>query len=429
MGYLERRGKNSWRIRVWIKVGDRACFVGDTLRFPPTMPEDEQRQQAQEALDDLEADVQAGNINATKPDMTFREFAELYTNQHLRPNTSPNNVKTILNMLNLRILPQLGDVPLRQLTPIRITRFFTYLKTAPKALQSLPPDQRVRRPADQQKLAEEVAAYQAQMKKLETHPDTLSARSVHGYYVTLRSILEKAVQWDYLPKNPMDKVDEPKYRKRKLKFLTDEQAVDLLRKLSQEENMSFRCAVLLALLCGLRLGEVGALTFGDVNFDQGYIDIANALKYTPETGNYIGETKSESGERLVDLPPGMVALLAETQKYHNYAREMLGSRWHGTGRIVCAWDGTPLSHDTPSRQWRKFADRNGFTGVRFHDLRHTHATILFANNIDAVAIASRLGHADASTSLKYYAHALRRRDRDSAAVMQTLIDAARVTEE
>ncbi|MDD3212185.1 MAG: tyrosine-type recombinase/integrase [Eubacteriales bacterium] len=424
MGYLERRGQNSWRIRTRINVGGKQMFVGDTLRFPPAMPEDEQRQRAQEALDDLEADVAAGNINAAKPELTLRQFSELYVTEYLRPSTSPNNVKTVTNLLEKRILPELGALPLRQLTPIRITRFINKLKTSPKAQQALPPDQRVRRPADPEKLAEEMEAYHARQEKLARDPETLSARSVHHYYQTLNALLQKAVQWDYLSINPMDKVDAPKFRKCKMQYLTDEQAVDLLRKLSKEENMSFRCAVLLALLCGLRLGEVGALTFQDVDFEQGSINVSHALKYTPETGNFVGDTKSFAGERVVDLPPGMVALLDETRKYHEYAKSVLGDRWHGTGRIVCAWDGAPLSHDTPSKQWRKFADRNGFVGIRFHELRHTHATILLANNIDAVAVASRLGHADATVTLQTYAHALRRRDRESATTMQHLIDAA-----
>ena len=107
-----------------------------------------------------------------------------------------------------------------------------------------------------------------------------------------------------------------------------------------------------------------------------------------------------------------------------FRSRLLGDRWRGIGRIVCNWDGAPVHHDTPSKWFRKFADANGFTGVRFHDLRHTHATLLFADNIDAVAVASRLGHDDASTTLRIYAHAIRTRDLESAAAMQRLYDAA-----
>ena len=99
------------------------------------------------------------------------------------------------------------------------------------------------------------------------------------------------------------------------------------------------------------------------------------------------------------------------------------------GGIVHAWNGAQLHHDTPSKWFRRFADAHGFEGVRFHDLRHTHATILLANNIDAVAVATRMGHADASVTLRIYAHALRRRDEDAAQAAQDLLDRAQLGEE
>ena len=77
-----------------------------------------------------------------------------------------------------------------------------------------------------------------------------------------------------------------------------------------------------------------------------------------------------------------------------------------------------------SKQWRKFADKHGFNGVRFHDLRHSHATILLSNNVDVVSVASRLGHDNAEVTLKVYAYAVRKRDQASADVMESLLERA-----
>ena len=185
--------------------------------------------------------------------------------------------------------------------------------------------------------------------------------------------------------------------------------------------------MLLALLCGLRLGEVGALTWEDVRFDDGSINITRALKYAPELGSYIGSTKSESSVRTVDLPDGMLRLLEETRAYQDYCAGVLGDRWRGIGRIVCNWDGSPMHHGTPSKQWRKFADKHGFVGIRFHDLRHSHASILLSSNVDVVSVSSRLGHENAGTTLKVYAHAVRKRDRTSADIMDTIMTRANET--
>ena len=100
--------------------------------------------------------------------------------------------------------------------------------------------------------------------------------------------------------------------------------------------MCYRAAVLLALLCGLRLGEVGALRLSDVDWEHCTIDIGHALKYTPETGNFEGDPKTEAGERLISLPAGMMAVLHETRAYQEDAAATVGDVWVGEGWIVHA---------------------------------------------------------------------------------------------
>ena len=156
----------------------------------------------------------------------------------------------------------------------------------------------------------------------------------------------------------------------------------------------------------MSLGEVGALRLSDVDWKRGTIDISHALKYTPQTGNFEGPPKCEAGERIIALPVGMMAVLDQTRAYQEDCKRAAPHLWVGEGWIVHAWNGAQLHHDTPSRWFRHFADAHGFEGVRFHDLRHTHASTLLANGIDAVAVASRMGHEDASTTLRVYALSL-----------------------
>ena len=85
------------------------------------------------------------------------------------------------------------------------------------------------------------------------------------------------------------------------------------------------------------------------------------------------------------------------------------------------WNGARLSYGTAFRGFRKLAETNGFSNISFHQLRHLHAALSLANNIDAVAVATRLGHANAPT-LHPYANALRRRDEDAAMAAQKLLD-------
>lgn len=408
MPTIEHRGPNKWRVGVRTSVEDGRKWIRQNISFPAGMPEHEQRRRAELAAAQLMLDVESGKAVPTY-DMTVRGFSEMWINEHVRPNCTPNTLKNYQYFLDSRILPALGDLRLQSLNVITINRWLNSMREECAKSSAIPADQRKR-------------------KSDRDRPDMpmrpLSDRTIRHYYDCLNYMLNKAVEWKILGHNPMDDMEKPKVKKRRVKYLDDRQAVQLLRCLSFEESLPFRCAVLLALLCGLRLGEVGALCLEDINWEDCSININRALKYTPEEGSFIADPKSEDSVRIVDLPSGMMALLEETRRYHEDAERILGDRWYGCGRICCNWDGRPYHHDTPSKQFRKFADANGFEGVRFHDLRHTHATLLFANNIDAVAVASRLGHADASTTLRVYAHAVRQRDRDSADAMQRLLDRA-----
>lgn len=424
MGTIEKRGKNSWRVREWVYLGSKRYPVDIPLRYPASMSEEEQMAAAQQELRRLEMDISAGAAAPAAAKLTLREFSDIWMQEYVIPSTSPVNAANLRHQLDKHLLPHLGDVKLHKLTPLMITQWLNTLRRTPKAVQSLPPDQRVRKPADPAKLQQEMIKYKAQMEKRAANPPTLSNRTVHHYFVTLHGMLEKAVQWDYLDRNPCEKVDSPKYKKRKMHVIDDEQAVDLLRKLEHEPSLSFRCAVLLALLCGLRLGEVGALCWSDVDFENGCISIERALKYTAITGSFIAEPKTDAGERIIDLPPGMIALLKEAKEFQEISQTLMQDGWHGVDRIVCKWDGTPYHHSTPSKQWRKFADKNGFPGLRFHELRHTHASLLLAGSQDAVSVASRLGHSDATTTLRNYAHAFRAKDHVSVGLMQQLVNRA-----
>ena len=410
MASIEQLNPTTWRVGVRTSVEMGRKWIRRTVRFPEDMPQDVQRARAELAAAQLQLEVAEGKAGQDRR-TTVRQFAELWMEQHVIPNCKPTTLKTYQSFLESRILPVLGDIPLAELTPMRLTQFINAIRSDPARTTALPPDQRVR---------------VSDRGRQPSAPKPISDRTVRHYYDTIRDMLNKAVQWEYLQSNPMLKVDPPKYRRRRVNFLDDRQAVQLLRCLAAEESLPMRCAVLLALLCGLRLSEVGALNLSDVNWTDCSINISRGLNYTPERGNYLDTPKSEAGNRVIDLPAGMMALLEETRKYHEAAATALGDRWHGTGRIVSAWDGEPLHHDTPSKWFRRFADRNGFAGVRFHDLRHTHASLLFMNNLDAVSIASRMGHEDASTTLRIYAHAIRQRDLLAAQAMQNLLDASTI---
>lgn len=387
MATIEQRSANSWRVSVRLGVDQGRKFVRRSFSFPPNMPYADQRRRAEMEAAKLTVDVAEGRAVPSQGPMTVADFAGIWLRDHVDPNCSPQTAKQYRALLDGRILPALGDIRLDKLTAYDITKFLN--------------------------------AVRADTSKSSGKP--LSPRTVRHHYDTIAYMLNQAVRWSMLAVNPIERVQRPKIKKSRVKALDDDEAVRLLRCLAQEEDLSFRCAVLLALLCGLRLGEVSALNLSDVDWQRCEISINKSRNYAPKEGNYLGPPKSDAGDRIVSLPAGMMALLQECKDWQDGMKALIGDRWRGDGTIVCGWDGTPLHHDTPSKQFRAFAKRNGFEGLTFHGLRHTHATILMAGNMDAVTVARRLGHEDPSTTLRIYAEAIRKRDNESADIMDDLI--------
>ena len=113
----------------------------------------------------------------------------------------------------------------------------------------------------------------------------------------LSSMFVKAVQWEMLRANPVAKVDKPRFKHKAMCFLTDDWSVNPLRKLGKEKDLSFRAAVLLALLGSMRLGEMGELHWSDVSRTDGTVDITRAVKYTPRTGAFVNDPEIRDRER------------------------------------------------------------------------------------------------------------------------------------
>lgn len=406
---IEHRSKNTWRVGIKVLAPSGTWeWIRETVKMPEGMSEAKQRKEAEKVLRRIQTEVDEGRRGPADAERTVADLARLWMHRHVDPNCSPVTAKTYRNFLDARIIPQLGDVKLSKLTPMMCMEWLDGLRTS-KRLPTYKQDQ-----------LKDACGKEPDNAILDK---PLSDKTIRHYYTTLHSMLDKAVQWELISRNPMDKVDRPKVKRPKLRTLTEEEAIDLVRKLDDEQPC-YRIAVLLALLCGLRLGEIGALQFSDVDFDHNCIDVTRALKYTSATGAYEDDPKTEAGIRLISLPSGLMDMLKEEQAYQKEMRETFGDSWIDSGYILHGWNGAQLNHDTISKWFRRFADKNGYEGVRFHDLRHTHATLLLAANLDPVAVAHRLGHSDASTTLRVYAHALRRRDEQAALAIQSLLDQA-----
>ena len=316
-------------------------------------------------------------------------------------------------LLDSRILPQLGDTLIQDLTPAVLTDWLYNLrKSTKKTTRRKDEDLKRKRRTKEQARVDKNAA---------KPPAPLSVKTAQNYFGCMKTMLNAAVRIGLLEYNPMDRVQRPKKRKTKKITLPEEEVTNLLSLIITDAPQPLRLAVLLAMLCGLRLGEVGALCYSSVNWNAGTITVDKALKYTPTTGSFIAETKTEAGDRVITLPPSMIRILRDAMWADVMEAQDDPDAWKGEGWIVRSRHGAQVNKDTPSKWFRAFADDHGYQGVKFHDLRHIHATMLLQHRVDLQSVSSRMGHSDPSITLRAYADAMPARDQEAAATMDQLL--------
>ena len=406
MGTIEHRGKNSWRIGAQVKIGSEWQWVRIPLRMDPKLPEDAQRRAAERELRKLEARL-AGEP-AEVP--TLRDWSETWLTKHLSQDASPVTVANYRYLLSSRILPQLGDLPLTDLTPARLTDWLYNLRKEPRKNTRLP-DDKLKRP---RRKGEQLIT-DAQAAK------PLSAKTAQNYLGCVKTMLAAAVRVGLLEYNPADRVQGPKKRKKKKATLPEPEVIALLQLIITEAETPLKLAVLLAMLCSLRLGEVGALKYSNIDWDAGTITVDRSLKYTPADGAFISETKTEAGDRVITLPPSMIRILHDAMWDDVMEAQDLPEKWKGAFWIVHSRHGARVNKDTPSKWFRAFADAHGYQGLTFHGLRHVHASMLLQHHVDLQSVSVRMGHSDPSVTLRAYADAMPARDQEAAATMDRLL--------
>lgn len=190
--------------------------------------------------------------------------------------------------------------------------------------------------------------------------------------------------------------------------------------------------VQLALLIGARRGEICALRWSDIDLEKGTISINRTVQFIPGTGLVFNPPKTKRSRRCIRIGSDCVELLREYQRYQKAERFRIGSAWVRkvtleNGKVVdndmlfTKWDGEPMDPDIISTWFPKFLTEHGLPQVHFHSLRHTNASILIAAHTPITTVSGRLGHAQTSTTLNYYASAIQSADAAAADTLEGII--------
>jgi integrase len=159
---------------------------------------------------------------------------------------------------------------------------------------------------------------------------------------------------------------------------------------------------------GMRLGEILALQWGEVDLDGAAVNVCRSLAKTMAGGVQHKDPKSDAGRRTVELDAELVDLLRAHRKMQNERRLLLGAGWRDRDLVFCTVDGSPINPTTASKTWattvRRHAPKLKLPVIRFHDLRHSHAPQLLDAGVRPDVVTERLGHSSVAFTLQRYGH-------------------------
>ena len=224
----------------------------------------------------------------------------------------------------------------------------------------------------------------------------LSKKTIRHHYCVLSLIFGFAIDNEIIVKNPIVKVKTPKLENKKVDAFTKEEAKKLLFFL-QECDIEFQCILLFMLTLGLRRGEVIGLQWADIDLIRGVVSINRSVTNVHGKGIYVDAPKTENSIRVLPIPRMLLGLLDEYKKDKCQGEKETDYLFSGES----GYD-TPRDPDAITRRVKRFMARCGLPDMSPHDLRHSCATLLLQSGADIKSVQEIMGHADASTTLKYY---------------------------
>ncbi len=232
----------------------------------------------------------------------------------------------------------------------------------------------------------------------------------------VRRGLGQALEWNLVARNVADGVKRPRLeRQERTPF--DAQQVDKLLKAGASDSLHALFHV--AVFTGLRLGEVLALTWKDIDFEDATLTVRQTLTKVGERFE-IGTPRTNTSKRSLDLSPTVVAELKKQRREQAEKRLVLGEAW-ATDLVFTTTIGTALSPPNVRRSLRRLLKVAGLPPIRFHDLRHTAATLMLSQGITPRVVMDVLGHSDTRMTMGLYAHVLKGQKKAAADAMEALM--------
>lgn len=331
------------------------------------------QKEVREKMQAAAVEINQGTYTAPQR-MTVGQWLDVWTADYLGA-LKPCTVRTYQGAVKNHIAPGLGAVRLDQLHPHMVQEFINGLELAPG--------------------------------------------SVRLVYQVLHTALEKAVDLNYIPRNPSDRCELPRRDRKEIHPLDDGQMVALLE---AAKGTPLEDLITLALFTGLRQSELLGLTWDAVDLYRGTIHVDKQLARTEHREQGLFTSPKSGKGRVVVVAASAMAALKRQRRRQSEMQLRAGPLWDNPHRLIFTTaQGGPLDQRTVDYQFQRIVATAGLEGVRFHDTRHTYAVNAIRAGDDIKTVQGNLGHASASFTLDVYGHISEAMQKASAARMEDFI--------
>lgn len=259
--------------------------------------------------------------------------------------------------------------------------------------------------------------------KLENGVSPRTTRMIHA---VIHRALNHALKLGLIVRNVSDAVTRPKVERKEMKTLNDYQVRQLIQ-VAESERMGILFWV--AVTTGLRQGELIGLKWSDLDLKTRSIQIQRQVQRRKGEGLVFCEPKSASGRRVIVLGKSTIERLREHKNIQQKDRILLEEKWQDYDLIFPSPIGTPLDPSNVLKVYKYCLKEAGLPNLRFHDLRHTAATLMLQQGINPKIVQERLGHSDISLTLNTYSHVLPPMQEEAAEKMDELLTLIEVSDE
>lgn len=350
-GCITKRSKNSYSISIYLGKDNngKKKYKWYTVNG--------NKREAERFLNEKINELNNG-ILVLNDKMYIKNFLEFWYNEYCIVQLAVTTYESYKRNIDKYINPYIGNIKLIELKPLQ--------------LQSL---------------------YNELLKKL-------SKKTVLYIHRIIHKALNQALKWQLVIRNVADCVVAPKPDNYKSTVLDDKEITQLLK---TTKNTEIYIPVLIAVGTGLRRGEILGLTWDNIDFENKTLTVEKSLVPT-KNKLQLTTPKTEKSKRTIYISDTIIKELKELKYNQNLIKKFLKENYLDNNLIVCKTNGDFYSPTKLNHTFRKILIEYNLPLIRFHDLRHTHASLLLKENVNAKLISERLGHSNISTTMNIYSH-------------------------